>query len=114
MAERSGEQVIGMVSKMYDMRNAARFMLGDRFPAAMAKGAENIRAVQAVHKCGEIEAAMKLAKVVDGDTKAVMIIVASAVEMIEPTTPPPTPEQKRDLEGVLGKGTKHGSSANER
>lgn len=79
------EEQVRMATKLYDARDAARVLLGDRYSATIASGAQMIRAVMDKHGCGELDAALKLGKEVKDDARALMIVLASAVEMMEPT-----------------------------
>lgn len=81
------EQSVRLLAKLYEHRGAARALLGDRYAATMADGATMIRAVMAKHGCSELDAALKLGKEARDNPGSVMIVMASVVEMLEPSPP---------------------------
>jgi hypothetical protein len=81
------EKTIRLASKMYEAREAARFLLGDKFKERMAEGIEGLRAIAADHNITVLEAAQRCAKMyVDQDRgTAAMLVIAAAVEHAEPS-----------------------------
>jgi len=96
------EANIRILAKLYEHRDVARAILGDRYEKTMTKGAEMIRGVMAHHGCSELDAALKLGKEASADPVSVMIVMASVVEMIEPskTQTAQAPKQDRSPEDV--------------
>lgn len=90
------EAHVRLLAKMYKRRDEARLVLGDRYAATMAQGAEMIRGVMAKHGCNEVEAALMLGKEASDNFVSVMIVVASCVEMLEPSVSTPATSDEVD------------------
>lgn len=83
----SQEHVVRIASRLYEVRNAARTMFGDRFRARMDEYADVIKQVQAKRKIeSPLMAAKQICDVVKADGYQTIAIMAAAVEMLEPST----------------------------
>lgn len=83
-----GEQAIKLAAKLYEMRDGAKQLLGDRYPARMAEFRKAIEMVQAKKNLDALKAAMDICQHVDGDGFEVIFVMAAALEMIEPSGAP--------------------------
>ena len=79
---------IGMASKMYECRDSARFLLGDKFPDRMKEWGEAIKSVAKAKGCTEIEALNAVGKQTEGFPT--ICLIAAYVEMVEPSPPAPS------------------------
>jgi hypothetical protein len=75
------------------MRDRARSLLGDKFPARMREYAAVIAAHAKKHGVSELAAATELAKEEDAPDTWPVVILAAAVEMLEPTAAPKEPTE---------------------
>ena len=87
MSQTHVESSVRLLATLYEYRDAAKIVLGSRYADATKNGASMIRAVMAKHGCSELDAALKLGKEVKEHPGSVMIVMASVVEMLEPTLP---------------------------
>ena len=78
---------VGMAHRMYECRDAARFLFGDKFQAKMTEFAEAIKAVAEAKGCTEIQALNAMGKKTEG--MATICLIAAYVEMVEPSPPCP-------------------------
>ena len=76
-----------IVAKLYEMRNRARLLMGERYGEEMRRLRRVIEVVQNEHGGSPLSAATKICQVVASITDGldVVIIMAAAVEMIEPS-----------------------------
>lgn len=82
------EQVVRLAAKLYEYRDAARFLLGERYAEVIGHYQHHIRQVMDREGCDEIPAAMKLCEVFRArgePPSATIAAVAAAVEMVEGT-----------------------------
>ena len=82
------ETAIRLTEKMYEARDAAKFMLGDRFEEVMALYGRVISDLAAKRKISMLSAASDFGKEVmkEGDgRKEAIVIIASVVELMEPS-----------------------------
>lgn len=79
-------QTVEIASKLYQMQDGARSLLGDRYAERMAELRKTIEIVMAKFKCNELAAALKICQANDDmGGFEVVFIMAAAAEMIEPT-----------------------------
>lgn len=83
------EQTIKHAAKLYEMRDTAKRVLGDRFDRFMEQYQVAIRKVAEHRQCSELQAAMAISKS-DADPHVTMFAMAAFVELVEPSavTPP--------------------------
>ena len=74
---------VQIAAKLYECRDAAKFLLGDKYHERMAAYGEIVKSTANAMECGEIKAAMTLASKNGG--MAAMLYMASVVEMTEPS-----------------------------
>lgn len=86
MNAKISEEEIRMANKLYEMRDAAKRLLGDTYVARMNILREPISRIQRVDKCDPLVAATTIAKGTNANAYEVIFIMAAAVEMIEPST----------------------------
>lgn len=79
------EQSIRIAAKLYEFRDGAKRLLGERYEARMADFRKPIEIVQAKKNCGVLEAATHICKNADCGGFEVIFIMAAALEMIEPS-----------------------------
>jgi hypothetical protein len=88
----ASEPAVRLTSKLYEMRDAARQLLGSDYARRMAAYREPIETVQAKLKLrSPIMAAAKICENVDAGGFEVIFIMAAVVEMLEPSRPPQAP-----------------------
>jgi len=87
-----GEQQVKLAAKMYEMRDTARRLLGERYAETMAAYQGHIRAAMAKYGCAELGAAKHLLECLQLDVPdsgtSQMFVVAAMVEMVEGSKPP--------------------------
>lgn len=76
--------VVQIAARLYECRDAARTLLGDKYPERMREYGDSIRIVAAVKKCSELEAGKMLAEA-GGGGMATVLMLAATVEIIEPS-----------------------------
>jgi 2-succinyl-5-enolpyruvyl-6-hydroxy-3-cyclohexene-1-carboxylate synthase len=83
------EQTIKTVAKLYQMRDTARRFFKDEWPAKQREWRPIIEAAMEQDKIGELEAAMKICKVLSEADQgfSVIVVMGTVCEMIEPTNP---------------------------
>ena len=74
-----------LIAELYDMRDAAKRVLGDSYVARMAVLRGFISVVQRRDDCDELTAAATIAKGTQANAWQNIFIMAAAVEMIEPS-----------------------------
>lgn len=81
------EKTIRLAAKLYEARDGVRLLLGDRFADEMRKGAELLTAVSASKGETVLQTAIRLGKQYNAEDRpfASMVVVAAAVELIEPS-----------------------------
>jgi hypothetical protein len=81
------EQAIGITAKLYRARKAAKFLLGDDYPAEMATWRDGIEKIAAARKVSNLQATVLLSKKAgeNGDGVVQLMILAAYVEMTEPS-----------------------------
>lgn len=72
---------IRVVSRLYDARDAAKTILGDRYAAKMDAWRRLVRAVASKHGCDVIQTPMKIEGELGGDS--MVFFLAAVVEEIE-------------------------------
>jgi hypothetical protein len=87
------EQLVGIASKLYEMRRLARSLLADKYAERMGLLREIIEKAQARLGGNELSAAQKLCEGPDVGPFDKILIMAAAVEMVEPSSPDPTPDR---------------------
>jgi hypothetical protein len=75
--------LVQTAAKLYECRDTMKFLLGDKYKAAMEKTGEEIKHVMVAKKCDEVMAAVELAKEVN-QPMATIRLLAAAVELVEP------------------------------
>lgn len=79
------ERQIQMAAKLYECRDAARTLLGPRFPAVMAEYGALVRELAAADKAELMPTAIKICKGADVDAHTQILVFAAAVELMEPS-----------------------------
>lgn len=78
------ERDVKMAARLYECRDAARFILGDKYPATMTLWRDAIVAQMARGQLSVLQATLALCREMTGETEVVtMLIMAAAVELIE-------------------------------
>lgn len=85
------EQQVKLAAKMYDLRDASRRLLGDRYAETMATYKGHVRAAMTQYGCDEMGAAKKILELLQRDVPdsgmSQMHVVAAMVEMVEGSKP---------------------------
>jgi hypothetical protein len=78
---------IQMAAKMYDARDTARVLLGDKFKERMAQGISILKALAEEHHITIEQAAIRSAKMYTDQYNgmAAMMVLAALVESVEPS-----------------------------
>lgn len=86
----SHEQAIRINAKLYEVRDAARKVLGDSYRARMAEGGKMLSEIAEAKKCSVLDVALNVSQSAarKGDMNAVTFILAAAVELLEPSKEP--------------------------
>lgn len=81
------EQPIRLAAKLYEVRDAAKRALGDKYRERMAEGGRLLSGIAEAKKCGVMEVALNVSQSAarKGDMNAVTFILAAAVELVEPS-----------------------------
>lgn len=79
------EHRVRMIAKLYECRDAARLLLGEKYQARMVEYGTEIRAVAINKKISDLKAALLLATVPDASGVGSVMYLAAAVELIEPS-----------------------------
>lgn len=80
------EQTVRLAAQLYEMRDRAKSLLGDRYAERMAEFRKAIETVQSrLHLDNPIAAATKICQGVDCGGFEVILVMAAACEMIEPS-----------------------------
>lgn len=82
-----GEQLVSMAAKLYKCRRAAKTLFGDEYAAKIEPYKKMIRGEMPKHNNDELSTAVSMAhEIKDMDDNGVisMLILAAAVEIIEP------------------------------
>lgn len=87
------ETTVRLASKLYEMRDGAKMLLGDRYLERMAEFRKVIEIVQAKKKLDTLKAAMDICQHVDSGGFEVIFVMAAACEMIEPSSDPATADK---------------------
>ena len=74
-----------MIAKLYECRDAARTLLGEKYPERMAEYGKEIRAVAINKKITDIKAAILLSSIPAASRVGSLLYLAALVEMIEPS-----------------------------
>jgi hypothetical protein len=81
----ASEQQIRLAAKLYEMRDGAKHILGNRYHERMNEFAEAIRIVQQRRKLDILNAALDICQHVEAGGFEVVFVMAAACEMLEPT-----------------------------
>ena len=84
----NSEQAIKIVSKLYDMRTAARSALGNKFESQMRVVGEDIQAIATKENINVLTAATRFAKDKNMTGWPLIILMAAAIELVEPSIEP--------------------------
>ena len=78
---------IQLAAKLYDVRDHVRRALGDTYAERMAEGGELLTGIAKARGCGVLEVAVNVSQAAarDGDRNQVALILAAAVELLEPS-----------------------------
>lgn len=87
------EKAVRITAELYTMRDRARTLLGDKFPEHMREYGALIAAHAKKHGVSELAAAWALAAEQDAPDTWPVVILAAAVEMIEPSAAPKEPTE---------------------
>lgn len=79
------EQQVRIAARLYEMRDAAKALLGDKYSERMALYADVIRQVQAKLQLDELGATLRIVKGIEADGYETIMMMAAYSEMIEPT-----------------------------
>lgn len=82
-----GERAITIAAKLYEHRKAMRFLHGDAYPARVAEMRPYLQTIMSEKGTSEMGAALALAKHCIERPYTVSLIMATALEMMEPTPP---------------------------
>lgn len=77
------QKPIQISAKLYQCRDTARLLLGDKYHARMESYGNLVRDVMDRKKCNELKASILLAEHADGMVS--IMIFAATVELIEPS-----------------------------
>jgi hypothetical protein len=80
------EEQIRMATKLYEVRDAAKRLLGNSYATRINLLRAPISAIQRRDNCDPLTAATTIAKAAQANEWEKIFIVAAAVEMIEPST----------------------------
>lgn len=86
-AVNAAEQKIVMLARMYECRNAARQIMGDRYHDKMIELAQVIKAVAKRDDCSYVKAGMTVITSGELEVAQALMIMAAVVEMTEPSNP---------------------------
>lgn len=81
------EQHIRIVNRIYEMREAAKTLLGDRYQARMAELGAVLTELATKQKIDVLKAAMLITKQPETPAMIVIQIYAATAELIEPSPP---------------------------
>lgn len=100
------ESRVKMAAKLYEARDAAKTLLGERYDHAMRNWAREIQYIASAWRCSDLSAATRIAKDMDG--MAAVVVLAAYVEMVEPSSnaqvqPLPGAFPGNRLEPVVGR-----------
>jgi hypothetical protein len=81
------EQPIRLAAKLYEVRDAARKTLGDKYRTRMEENGKLLSAMAKDRGCGVMDVALDASKSAAsmGDMNAVCFILAAAVDLLEPS-----------------------------
>ncbi len=79
----NNEKVITIASKLYECRNTAKQLLGERFGERMSEYQQLIKSQANASQCEHLEAAKLLIK--GGGSMRTIMILSAYVEMVEPS-----------------------------
>jgi hypothetical protein len=89
----TGEEAVGIASKIYGMRKAAKFLFGDKYLNKVAEYKPLLIAYMKKNKCkNELTAAIRLSSEVnkqDNSEATILLIFSAALEITEPSNPQP-------------------------
>jgi hypothetical protein len=80
-----GEQLVRMAARLYEARDTLRRLQGDRFAQTVANTRPAVEAYMEHHQVSELTAGMQMCERVRFDGFAQLAILATVVEMIEPS-----------------------------
>lgn len=85
--KRMSEKTVRLAAKLYEAREGVRLLLGDRFAEEMRKGGELLTALSASRGETVLQTAARLGQQYNDEDRpfASMVVVASAVELLEPS-----------------------------
>ena len=84
-----GEATVRLASRLYETRDAVRFMLGERYAEHMAELGAVIRdiAQKSPRQMNELQVSAELAKAPGLNPHQILCIIAAGVELAEPSRP---------------------------
>jgi hypothetical protein len=85
----SSELAIKTCAKLYESRDTARKLFGDKYAERIREASDIIQSVMRAQKCSEMIAGMKILESMKHDYSAGMtqlLFAAAIVELVEPTT----------------------------
>jgi hypothetical protein len=83
------EEAVELTAKIYEMRRAARILMGDKYAATMAELGETIKIVQQKKKLsGPIEAAADICQNANLEPTEIILMMSALAELLEPTVQP--------------------------
>ncbi len=80
------EPRVKIAAKLYEMRDSAKLILGDKYQAKMAEFGKIIRMTAERDRKNVIQVAIEACKRPGADAVSVMMIIAAAVELTEPSS----------------------------
>lgn len=84
------ETTVRLASKLYEMRDGAKQLLGERYPERMAEYRKVIETVQAAKHLDTLKAAVEICQHGGCSGFTTIFVMAAACEMIEPSSSDPT------------------------
>jgi hypothetical protein len=81
------EQAFRIIAKLYEVRDHAKRVLGDKYRARMEEGGKLLSGIAEAKGCCVTEVALNASQAAarKGDMSAVGFILAAAVELLEPS-----------------------------
>lgn len=81
------EKTVRMAATLYEIRDATRRLLGDKYPAKMAEMGKVVAQFAKMHGTNELAAAQWMVDQLEmrGNDVTTMLVLAAAVELIEPS-----------------------------
>ncbi len=79
------EKQVKMAAQLYEIRDTAKRLLGEKYKPKMAELGAALKKIARDSKKSELEAATELCKAIGAEGMDTLMIMAAAVELIEPS-----------------------------